>query len=397
MTIKKSIMEVTHQFQEVKQTPLKFKVLSNCLHDVDCNNPDEINQLMELLKQNNLLNKIIDRSEQTTNSVDLSEPLLNPNNKRFTVFPIQNQKIWKMYKRQQAAFWKAEEISFAGLKEDMATLNPDEQHFIKWILAFFAASDGIVNMNIGERFSREVQNMEASICYDFQKMMENIHGEVYSLMLDNVIEDSREKEFLFNAIQTIPTIKEMADWAFKWINSDKSFSHRVVAFALVEGVFFSGAFASIFWFKKYKNRGKLFFEGLVKSNEFIARDEGMHCDFACLIYNELNSKLPSDEIYQITDEAVKIATSFTNDSLKVDLIGMNKEMMSDYIKYIADRLLVSLGHQKHYNIAKNPFRFMETIGLLGKTNFFESRPTEYQDANIMNKSKEKIFRKLEEF
>ena len=379
---------------------LPLKIINTCCQEIDPNNQDEIKQLGEVLKQNGLLNQVLKESglqiDTGLSAADLKEPLLNPNNHRFTVFPIQDNDIWRMYKKQQAAFWKAEEISFVGLKEDMATLNPDEKHFIKWILAFFAASDGIVNMNLKERFSREIQNMEAAICYDWQTMMENIHGEVYSLMLDSVIEDPTEKKFLFNAIETIPTVKKMAEWAFKWIESDLSFAYRVIAFAFIEGVFFSGAFASIFWFKKYKNRGKLFFAGLVKSNEFIARDEGMHCDFACLLYKKLNKKLMPEVVYELAQEAVNIATEFTNDALKVKLIGMNDEMMADYIKYIADRLLVALGYAKLYN-KKNPFRFMNTIGLFGKTNFFESRATEYQDSSIMNKSKDRVFRRLNHF
>ena len=390
------LMDNMPQTTTEKTSQLKFRILEQCLQEIDTDNPADIVELKDLLDRLNLTKKLQIQDSDPRHKDDLHEPLLDPHNHRFTVFPISDNEIWSMYKKQLSSFWKAEEISFAGLKDDMATLNPDEQHFIKWILAFFAASDGIVNLNIGERFSREIQNMEASICYDFQKMMENIHGEVYSLMLDNVVDDPKEKDFLFNAIQNIPTVKKMADWAFKWIESDLSFAYRVVAFALVEGVFFSGAFASIFWFKKYKNRGRLFFEGLVKSNEFIARDEGMHCDFACLLYKKLDKKLPVNDVYMITQEAVEIATEFTNDSLKVNLIGMNSEMMAEYIQYIADRLLVSLGYGKMYN-KKNPFRFMDTIGLFGKTNFFESRPTEYQDANVMNKSKERVFRRLNEF
>jgi len=252
------------------------------------------------------------------------------------------------------------------------------------ILAFFAASDGIVNFNLGQRFIKEVQVMEVEILYTFQMMMENVHGETYSLMLDNLITDKREKDMLFQAIETIPTVKKMADWAFKWVDSSESFSHRLVAFAIVEGVFFSGAFASIFWFKKYKNKGKMFLKGLTKSNEFIARDEGLHTDTACYLYkNHINNKLTQEQVYDIIEEAILISQEFMNDSLRVDLLGMSSTSMNNYIEYIGDRLLLSLGYSKKYN-KENPFKFMETIGLFGKTNFFEMRPTEYQDAHIMN-------------
>lgn len=322
--------------------------------------------------------------------MDNSEPILNKENRRFTVYPIKYNDIWEMYKKQQACFWKAEEIDFSTDYDDYLTLNSDEQHFLKMILAFFAASDGIVNFNISSRFLNDIQIIEATIAYEWQMMMENIHGEVYSLMLDNIVKDKTEKEKLFNAIETIPVVKKMADWAFKWIDSSDSFAHRVVAFAILEGVFFSGAFAAIFWFKKYKNKGKAFLKGLTKSNEFISRDEGMHCDFGCLLYHHLNNKLSKQTVYTIMDEAVTIAKEFMQDALPCKLIGMNFEKMGDYIDYIGDRLLVSLTYPKKYN-KDNPFKFMETIGLLGKTNFFEMRPTEYQDSHIMNKNKSHDF------
>ncbi|GAI11845.1 unnamed protein product, partial [marine sediment metagenome] len=228
--------------------------------------------------------------------VDKNEPILNPKNKRFTVFPIQYQSIWDEYHKQFACFWRAEEIDFSGDYDDFLSLSKDEQHFIKMIIAFFAASDGIVNMNLGERFSREIQIMEAQIAYNFQMMMEDIHGKIYSLMLENIVRDPKEKEFMFNAIENVPSIKLMADWAFKWIDSSESFGHRVIAFAIVEAVFFSGAFASIFWIKKYKAKhsgssSKQFMNGLIQSNKFIARDEGMHAGFACEIYKLLNHKV----------------------------------------------------------------------------------------------------------
>lgn len=320
---------------------------------------------------------------------DEIEPILNPENKRFTAFPIKYQTIWKRYKEQMASFWKAEEIDFSSDYNDFLTLSTDEQHFIEMILAFFAASDGIVNFNLGERFIREIQNTEIIFTYQFQAMMENIHSETYSLMLDNIVKDPTKKEYLFNAIQNVESVKLMADWAFKWIESSASFAHRVVAFAVIEGVFFSGAFAAIFWIKKFKNKssqanGKPFMDGLIKSNKFISRDEGLHTQTACDVYALLNKKLSSNEINEIIREGVDIAKVFYTDALPVKLIGMNSETMCDYIEYIADRLLIMLGHKKIYN-KTNPFKFMETIGLNDKTNFFETRPTEYQDAHIMNK------------
>lgn len=318
------------------------------------------------------------------------EPILDPSKKQFTAFPIQYQDIWKLYKEQQACFWKAEEIDFSNDYNDFMTLNKDEQHFVKMILAFFAASDGIVNFNLGERFIREIQNSEILTMYRWQAMMEDIHSHTYSLMLDNLIKDNTEREFLFKAIQNVESVKLMADWAFKWIESSRSFAHRVIAFTVVEGIFFSGAFAAIFWIKKYKNkhresgRGKPFMDGLIKSNKFISRDEGLHLAGGCAVYSLLLNKLTQDEVYNIMSEGVKIAQKFMTDALPVKLIGMSNESMSDYIEYIADRQLVMLGYKKLYN-KTNPFKFMETIGLNDKTNFFETRPHEYQDAHIMNK------------
>ena len=232
--------------------------------------------------------------------------------------------------------------------------------------------------------------MEVQIVYAFQMMMENIHGECYSLMLDNLIHDRKERDHLFNAIETIPSVKAMADWAFKWIDSSSKFAFRVVAFAIVEGVFFSGAFAAIFWFKKYKNRGKMFLKGLTKSNEFISRDEGLHCDFACLVYHHLINKLTVREIYNIMDEGVLVSQQFMQDALPTGLLGMTANAMNDYIEYIGDRLLVALNCPKKYK-KQNPFKFMETIGLPGKTNFFELRPTEYQDAHVNNSNSHNYF------
>lgn len=327
-----------------------------------------------------------------SNLSDYNEPLLTEKRK-FTVFPINYPLIWKEYKKQLASFWKAEEIDFSNDYDDFQLLTKDEQHFIEMILAFFAASDGIVNFNLGERFTREVKVTEALICYQYQMMMENIHGEVYSMMLENIVRDPQRKQHLFNAIETIPAVKMMADWAFAWIESEKSFAHRIVAFAIVEGIFFSGAFASIFWLKKYKNNkssesgGKQFLHGLIQSNKFIARDEGMHTDFACLLYRYVNNKLSFNEIKQMIEEAVNIAQNFMTVSLPVRLIGMNSEHMCDYIEYVADRLLVSLNYQKMYN-KQNPFSFMKTIGCTDKTSFIEIRPHEYQDAHVFNQKTE---------
>jgi ribonucleotide reductase beta subunit family protein with ferritin-like domain len=324
------------------------------------------------------------------------EPLLDEENRRFTLFPIKYPSLFDMYKKQLSAFWKAEEIDFSNDYYDYLQLNDDEKHFIEMTLAFFAASDGIVNFNLSTRFLQDIKVMEAQVVYTFQMMMENVHSETYSLMLDNIVRDKDRKEFLFNSIENVSSVKMMADWAFKWIDSDLSFAHRVIAFAVVEGIFFSGAFASIFWLKKYKASGKRFLDGLIKSNEFIARDEGMHTDFACLIYSLLQKKLSFDEVKAIVCEGVEIAKTFVEDALPVRLIGMNNESMSNYIEYVADRLFVVLGYSKVYN-SKNPFAFMETIGMVQKTNFFETRPTEYQSAHVFNKSEGKLQFELDDF
>lgn len=317
------------------------------------------------------------------------EPILNPENSRLTMFPIKYTKLWDLYNKQLASFWRSEEIDFSKDYEDFITLNKDEQHYIKRVLSFFAASDGIVNFNLGTRFLQDIKIMEGTTCYIFQMMMENIHSQSYSIMLDNLVKDPIEKDFLFNSIKTVNSVKLLADWAFNWIESDLSFAHRVIAFAVIEGIFFSGAFASIFWLKRYKSQGKLFLQGLVKSNEFIARDEGMHVEFACEIYKLLENKLPSNIVYSIIDNGVKVAKIFMNDALPVRLIGMNSNSMCEYIEYVADRLIVDLGYKKYYNV-QNPFSFMETIGMLGKTNFFESRPTEYQSAFTKDNNKDNI-------
>lgn len=313
------------------------------------------------------------------------DPILNPENFRFTVYPIRYPTIWELYEKQLACFWKAKEIDFSKDYDDFLKLNTQEQHFIKMILAFFAASDGIVNWNISERFLKDVQICEARTAYIFQMMMEGIHGETYSLMLDNIVKDKVEKHRLFSAITEIESVKLMSDWALKWIESSDSFQYRLIAFAIIEGVFFSGAFASIFWLKKYKGSGSHFMNGLVKSNEFISRDEGLHTDFACEIYRLLQHKLTTQQVSEIFEEGVSISKKFMQDALPCRLIGMNGDHMNQYIEYVADRLLVTLGYGKKYGSA-NPFSFMDTIGMTQKTNFFEHRPSEYASAHVFNKT-----------
>lgn len=308
-----------------------------------------------------------------------TEPILDESNSRFTMYPIQYQGLWDLYQKQLSSFWKPQEIDFSKDYEDFVELSTDEQHYIKRVLAFFAASDGIVNFNLSKRFLQEIKIMEAITCYTFQMMIEGIHSETYSLMLDNLIKDPTEKDHLFQSIKTVESVKKLGDWAMHWIESDLSFAHRVVAFAVVEGIFFSGAFASIFWLKRYKSNGRLFLQGLVKSNEFIARDEGMHVQFACEIYKLLQTKLSKEAVFTIIDDGVKVAKIFMKDALPIRLLGMNSESMEQYIECVADRLSMDLGYKKMYN-TPNPFVFMETIGMLGKSNFFESRPTDYQSA-----------------
>jgi ribonucleotide reductase beta subunit family protein with ferritin-like domain len=318
------------------------------------------------------------------------EPLLDPQNERLATFPIKYPKIWDAYKEQLAAFWKAEEIDFSRDYDDFNKLDENEQHFIKRILSFFASADGIVNFNLRERILKEIKMTEAQICYSFQMMMENIHGEVYSLMLENIIKDPVEKNKLFNSISNVDSIKLMADWAFKWTNKETNIIRIIVAYAAVEGIFFSSAFAAIFWLKKYRNKGKNIMNGLIKSNQLIARDEGCHTKFACLLYSTVINRLEQKEVYEIIGSAVNICKIFTKDAIKCDLIGMNLNLMNQYIEYVGDTLLVMLGYKKKYNTS-NPFSFMESIGLTNKQNFFEARPTEYQSAyNDKNKSKKTI-------
>ena len=305
------------------------------------------------------------------------EPILQPNDDRFVIFPIQHHDLWDWYKKQEACFWTAEEIDLHQDLTDWNTkLNDDERYFIKHILAFFAASDGIVNENLAENFVNEVQYSEAKFFYGFQIMMENIHSETYSLLIDTYVKDETEKNRLFKAIEVFPAIKRKADWALKWIESP-SFAERLIAFAAVEGIFFSGAFCSIFWLKK---RGLM--PGLTFSNELISRDEGMHCDYAVHLHNNhLVNKVPQERIKEIIIDALDIERSFITESLPVSLIGMNAKLMTQYLEFVTDRLLVELGCEKVYN-ATNPFDFMEMISLEGKTNFFEKRVSEYQKAGV---------------
>jgi len=322
--------------------------------------------------------------------MSISEPLLEENRDRFVLFPIQYNDIWEMYKQAEASFWTAEEIDLSSDMKDWDNLNDGERYFISNILAFFAASDGIVNENLAVNFMKEIQFPEARCFYGFQVMMENIHSETYSLLIDTYIKDGDEKYKMLHAIDTIACVQKKAEWAIKWINSD-NFAERLIAFAAVEGIFFSGSFCSIFWLKK---RGLM--PGLSFSNELISRDEGLHCDFACLLYTKyIKNKLPEARIYEIIKDAVSIEQEFVTDSLPVDLIGMNSKLMSNYIEFVADRLLLSLGLEKIFN-ASNPFDFMEMISLQGKTNFFEKRVSEYQKAGVMNSSKDQHTFSMEE-
>ncbi len=320
------------------------------------------------------------------------EPILQKNNERFVLFPIEHNDIWQFYKKAEASFWTAEEIDLSqDLIDWNEKLNEDEQHFIKHILAFFAASDGIVNENLAENFLSEVQYTEAKFFYGFQVAIENIHSETYSLLIDTYIKDNKEKDYLFNAVDTIPCVKRKADWALRWID-EGSYAERLIAFAAVEGIFFSGSFCSIFWLKK---RGLM--PGLSFSNELISRDEGLHCDFACLLYNHhLVNQLPKETVTKIITDAVEIEKEFVTDAIPVKLIGMNADLMQQYIEFVADRLLGELGCAAVYN-STNPFDFMDMISIQGKTNFFEKRVAEYQKAGVLNSGENQSFSLDEDF
>jgi ribonucleoside-diphosphate reductase subunit M2 len=317
------------------------------------------------------------------------EPILAPDDNRFVMFPIAHDDIWQMYKKQVDCFWRAEEIDLTKDLTHWEGLEKDERHFISMILAFFAASDGIVLENLASRFMNEVQVAEARAFYGFQIAMENIHSHTYSLLIETYIKDSLEKEKLFHAIEHFPCIKKKSDWAQKWIHDNRSsFATRLVAFACVEGIFFSGAFCSIFWLKK---RGLL--PGLTFSNELISRDEALHCEFAILLYSKLLKKMDKARIHEIIKEAVDIETEFICEALPCRLIGMNSELMTQYIQFVADRLCVQLGYKKIYNVT-NPFQFMETISLESKTNFFEKRVSDYA---LANKKSDNAFEFSEDF
>lgn len=306
-----------------------------------------------------------------------TEKILQESDNRFVLFPIKHDSIWAMYKTALRSFWVTEEVDLSQDVVDWENkLNDNERHFVKHVLGFFAASDGIVNENLVVNFMQDVTIPEVRCFYGFQVAIENVHAEMYSLLIDTFIKDKDEKDKMFNAIETLDCVKMKASWALKWIDSAPSFAHRLVAFAAVEGIFFSGSFCSIFWLT---DRGLM--KGLGKSNEFISRDEGMHCDFACLLYSMLENKLSKEEIYQIICDAVECEKIFVKDSLPVSLIGMNDKLMCEYIEFCADRLILALGYPKVYN-AKNPFAFMEKISTQGKTNFFEERPTEYGKAGM---------------
>jgi len=310
--------------------------------------------------------------------MEIPEPLLEVTPEKYCTFPIKYHDIWEMYKKAVASFWTPEEVDLGEDNRHWQLLNDNERHFISQILAFFASSDGIVLENLGVRFMNEVQVPEARAFYGFQIMIENLHGEMYSLLIDTYIKDPTEKDKLFHAITTIPVIKKKADWALRWISSNKSFSERLIAFACIEGIFFSGSFCAIFWLKK---RGMM--PGLTFSNELISRDEGLHRDFACLLYTYIQNKPDTQTVLQIIKESVEIEKEFVTSALPVELIGMNNRLMSQYIEFVADHLLSSLGMPKEYNTA-NPFEWMELISLQGKTNFFEKRVGEYQKAGVMN-------------
>lgn len=340
---------------------------------------------MDLLNRNQQSDHIAEKNGLKDKDLDYQndseiedEPLLQENPRRFVIFPIRYPEIWKMYKQAQASFWTVEEVDLTKDLPHWDCLKPEEKHFISHVLAFFAASDGIVNENLVQRFCQEVQVPEARSFYSFQILIETVHSEMYSMLINTYIQDLKERDNLFNAIQTMPCVKRKADWALHWINDRKStFGERIVAFAAVEGIFFSGSFAAIYWLKK---RGLM--PGLTYSNELISRDEGLHCNFACLLFSYLIKKPSKDRVKDIITKAVCIEQEFLTEALPVDLIGMNCSLMKQYIEFVADHLFTDLGFDKVYN-AENPFDFMESISLEGKTNFFEKRVGEYQRFGVM--------------
>ena len=316
------------------------------------------------------------------------EPILDSSEERFTIFPIQHQDVWAMYKKHMSVHWVPEEVDLSKDMSHWEKLSDNERYFIKNILGFFAGSDGIVMENLASHFIQEVKWPEAKFFYACQNLLESVHSETYSLLIDTYISDKQEKDKLFHAIQTIPCVQKKADWALKWMNSNQPFAARLLSFAAVEGIFFSGSFCAIFWLKQ---RGLM--PGLTVSNEFIARDEGLHTEFACLLYSKIVNRLSKKDAHKIIREAVKIEKQFITKSLPCDLIGMNSKLMTQYIEFVADRLLLQLGYPKAYS-AKNPFDFMERISLEGKDNFFEKRVSTYGHANV-GKDKEKMVFNLE--
>lgn len=382
----------------VKETP--SKVAAHALSDLELKDVKNLGSSLETLKEAQeaeeslqlRLSKAAQEHQEFLKShhvhrhklkeMEKDEPLLVENKRRFVLFPLKYHEIWQAYKRAEASFWTAEEIDLSKDIHDWNNrMNENERFFISRVLAFFAASDGIVNENLVENFSAEVQIPEAKCFYGFQIMMENIHSETYSLLIDTYIKDPKESDFLFNAIENIPQIKEKAEWAIRWIqDSEAIFAERLVAFAAIEGIFFSGSFAAIFWLKK-----KGLMPGLTFSNELICRDEGLHTDFACLLFAHLKNKPDPAIIERIITEAVEIEKRYFIDALPVSLLGMNADLMNQYVEFVADRLLVALGNSKFFNVT-NPFDFMENISLAGKTNFFEKRVSDYQKAGVMAKS-----------
>eukprot|EP00548_Thalassiothrix_antarctica_P008867 CAMPEP_0194131784 /NCGR_PEP_ID=MMETSP0152-20130528/2460_1 /TAXON_ID=1049557 /ORGANISM="Thalassiothrix antarctica, Strain L6-D1" /LENGTH=411 /DNA_ID=CAMNT_0038826661 /DNA_START=51 /DNA_END=1286 /DNA_ORIENTATION=+ len=355
-------------------------------------------KLIDLNAEGPIENKEVHKIAKTAHKLSeeegrhLPEPLLTPNPNRFVLFPIQDDDIWQMYKKAEASFWTAEEIDLAEDGKDWEKMTDNERHFVSHVLAFFAASDGIVNENLAANFATELQSAEARCFYGFQIAVENIHSETYSLLIDTYIRDAKEKNHLLNAIETVDCVKRKANWALQWCERDyASFAERCVAFAAVEGIFFSGSFCSVFWLKK---RGLM--PGLCFSNELISRDEGLHCDFACMLYSKLVNKLPQSRVTDIITDAVEIEKEFVSDALPVELIGMNSRLMCDYIEFCADRLLVALGCPKYYN-AVNPFEWMEMISLQGKTNFFEKRVGEYAISGVGVKAEDQVFAIDEDF
>jgi len=352
---------------------------SGSVSSSDTNELDNINDKVKSLS-------ISDHKRLELEGKHLPEPLLAENAGRFVLFPIQHKDIWDMYKKAEASFWTAEEIDLASDLNDWEGLSKNEKYFVSHVLAFFAASDGIVNENLAANFATEIQVPEARCFYGFQIAVENIHSETYSLLIDTYVRDNTEKSHLLNAIETVPCVQKKAEWALKWCESDNaSFAERCIAFAAVEGIFFSGSFCAVFWLKK---RGLM--PGLCFSNELISRDEGLHCDFACLLYRKLVNQLSDERILEIITNAVEIEKEFISDSLPVELIGMNSSLMKEYIEFCADRLILELGVKKYYN-TPNPFEWMELISLQGKTNFFEKRVAEYAKSGVGVDAAEQVF------